>query len=228
MDPVTISEAACNKHVEPVLSWLTVQGQKGDMSESSAMRHQTALRQMAEQIAPDDPGDLEWMLNNMERLQRRWATKNVGGKATTSKTYASRARGSIREYLRWKAAPEKYDRRAVQRRDEGDAKAGPQKKKPATTITVRLPERQPPAEQPVPQPMAQEKVAAKGEPRACSLGPGRESFRYIQPADGMKLRDAVRVAYHLITSCDDYDPFGISPAQVFTNMQRGEAPATPL
>lgn len=50
--------------------------------------------------------------------------------------------------------------------------------------------------------------------RSCPLGGGRE-FKYGLPADGMKVKDAWRVAVHLITVCEDYEPETMgSPMQV--------------
>jgi hypothetical protein len=50
------------------------------------------------------------MLANMARLRERWARQNKGT-SSTAKTYASRANGALREFLRWSSAPDKYDPR---------------------------------------------------------------------------------------------------------------------
>jgi hypothetical protein len=189
--------------IEAVVKWVKDQATKGDMGASVARIRETGLRQMAAQVAPDEPGDALSVLNNIDRLRDRWATKNADAQGDTAKTYASRAKTSIEEYFRWAAAPSDYDPKRSAPRAE---------RKPAAKAALAS-EIVPPAQHHAPSP--QPSNTQTGELRNCPLGQGREPFRYILPKDGLLVRDAMRIAFHLITTCDDYDPT-MSPMQVVT------------
>jgi len=130
----------------------------------------------------------------MDRLVDRWLRRNQDGKADTAKTYAQRARSTIEEYLRWSAAPDKYDPKKRAPRANSDEPKKPQTEFATHVATVP---QQPPANAP-----------AGHEVRSCLLGQGRDPFRYVLPSDGLQVKDALRVAMHLITMCDDFDPMG--------------------
>jgi hypothetical protein len=190
--------------VEGALDWIKKAAEKHDISQATAQMQMTAIRQMAEQVAAGEPeGDLKHIVANIDKLRERWARRNQGN-ANTAKTYASRAKGAINEYLRWAAAPDKYDRKAK------PAKAAQPKGKAAKTSTAVDPVQMPP---PAPA------NAQVPEMQTCSLGGGR-SLKYIAPSDGLKLKDAYRVAYQLIVNCEDYDPEMGTPAQVMSMVQR--------
>ena len=62
--------------------------------------------------------------------------------------------------------------------------------------------------------------SAVPELRSCPLGGGRD-LKYTLPADGLKVKDAWRVAFHLITVCEDYEPETMgSPMQVMTSISK--------
>jgi len=63
-------------------------------------------------------------------------------------------------------------------------------------------------------PSSRPPIAARCPTCVRARGGGRE-FKYGLPADGMKVKDAWRVAFHLITVCEDYEPETMgSPMQV--------------
>src|ERR1700722_3560295 len=130
----------------------------------------TAIRQMAEQVAAGEPeGDLKYIVSNIDKLRERWARRNQGN-ATTAKTYASRAKGAINEYMRWAADPDKYDRKVK------PVKAAHPKNKAAKVADVD------PVQTPAPPPAPAS--AQVSEMQTCSLGGGR-NFKYIAPSDGL-------------------------------------------
>lgn len=186
--------------IDDVVAWVEAQATKKDMGASGARVRITSLHQMAEQVAADEPKDARSVLENIDRLRERWARGNQGGKASTAKTYASRAKGTIEEYFRWAAAPDKYDPKKAK---VGEPKKEP-KKAEGRTVT------KPAQAEATPAPNQPPAVAASNEIRKCPLGAGRDPFRYALPADGLLMKDAIRIAYHLITVCDDYDPM-VSP-----------------
>lgn len=197
--------------IEDVIAWVEAQATKKDMGGAGARVRVTSLRQMVEQVAADESRDAHSVLANIDRLRERWARGNVGGKANTAKTYASRAKGTIEEYLRWAAAPDKYDPKKSKARSDEPKKSPPPKKADSNTSAA------PPIEEPIPPP-----PPSTGEIRKCNLGAGRDPFRYILPADGLQVKDALRIAYHLITICDDYDPMQSPIHLVSTALQRKE------
>lgn len=191
--------------IDAVIEWVKSQAKKGDASESVAVVKVTSLRQMAEHVASDEPqGDARYVLANISKLRERWARKNQDGKASTAKTYASRAKASIEDYMRWSAAPDKYDPKA---RVSAKPSSKPVAKAKAAPEAV-------PTAPPPPPPAAPANTS--GDVHECRLGKGREPFRYILPADGLQVADARRIAYHLITNCDDYDATTMTPIQVMT------------
>lgn len=62
------------------------------MGGATARLRVTSLRQIVEMVAADEPRTAQHVLDNIERLRDRWATKNLGAKSDTAKTYASRAK----------------------------------------------------------------------------------------------------------------------------------------
>jgi hypothetical protein len=193
--------------IDDVIRFVVAQVKKGDMGEASGNVRITALKQMHGQVAEGEPGDAQWVADNIERLRERWARKNPGGATLTVKTYASRAHAIIEEYFRWAAAPDKYDPKREKIRAGDGAKT-----KKTSAPRAAAPAETPPAP-PMPQPAPGPANTVAGDVRSCPLGTDREPFRYILPADGLKVKDARRIAYHLITMCDDYDPEQMSPSQ---------------
>jgi hypothetical protein len=198
-----------------VLHWLRQNAERGDMGESSATIRATALRQLSEQVAPSEPQSARFVAQNIKQLVRRWSTKNPGTSAKSASAYETRARSTINEYLRWEAAPEKYvygERPA--KKDQGGK---PVKKKAAKS------EASPPAAAPPPAPAPPAPTSAQSPMSELRLGKGREPFRFILPTDGLTLADARRIAYHLITTCDDFDPMTMTPLQVMSSaIERAE------
>lgn len=202
--------------IEEVIKFVMAQVKKGDMGESSGNVRITALRQMHGQVAEGEPGDAQWVADNIERLRERWARKNPDGATLTVKTYASRAHAIIEEYFKWAAAPDKYDPKREKVRSGDGTKA-----RKAPTPPAVAPQTTPPAAPPPPPPPAPAN-AVSVDMRSCPLGPDREPFKYVLPADGLKVKDARRIAYHLITVCDDYDPEQMSPAQAMVVSRDGQ------
>ena len=177
------------------------------MGGASARLRLTSLRQMAEQVASDEPDDARWMVDNMDRLRDRWARKNLDGKSGTARTYASRAKTTIEEYLRWAESPGTYDPKRSPTRAE---------KKPATQSkpAVEVPVSSSPVTH---TPSATVSAASNADPalRIVDLDAGRQ-FRYFRPGDGLHVKDAIRVAFNLITNCDDFDTTTMTPVQVIS------------
>ena len=56
--------------------------------------------------------------------------------------------------------------------------------------------------------------------RSLPLGGERGEFRFELPEHGLEVRDVMRITFHLITMCDDFDPTVPSQAQFFSIIKR--------
>ena len=112
-----------------VIAWVDAQKDKADLGGAGARMRTTSLRQMAEQVAPDEPEDARWLHDNMEQMRARWSRRNPEGKASTGNTYASRARATIREYFEWMESGGKHDPFSRTEKAKG-AKSDAKPKKP--------------------------------------------------------------------------------------------------
>jgi hypothetical protein len=213
MNQVTSIHSQVNDpSLDDVLTWLAAQAKKADIGEASANVRATAIRSLAEMFAEGEPNHAQAFLDNIDHLAHRWAVKHQDMKASTVQTYVSRARSTVVEYFKWRENPAGYRPAPA-----SIHKSAPKAEKPAPAVEAPAVNASaaPPAKDPSPPP-------PMGDLRKCSLGGGR-TFEYLMPADGLQLRDAVRVAFHLITSCDDYDPMAGSPAQVFASLEKRNA-----
>lgn len=214
--------------LEDVIVWVENQKKKGDMAESSSRLAAVALRAVGEQVAEDEPGHPKWVLDNLDMLLQRYLRRNPEAKSDTARSYGSRARTAITEYMRWDEAPTAYRPKGARGPAKPEKKQEPAKKTlPLALFPHATPTPEPaPAAAPAPPPAAPPIVAEHvrkvqpGDLRECPLGAER-TFQYLPPPGGMKLKDALRVAFHLFTICDDYDPM-VPPTQVFTSLQRTE------
>lgn len=231
MSSVTTSQDAVNvlqpHTIDAVIGWVEKQTKKKDMPESSGRLTLTGLRAIAEQVAEDEPNNVEWISDNIDLLLQRWIRSKPEMKSDTAKTYASRARSAIKEFLRWDSDPAAYrpkptpfvGARAEKKSPPPAAKPAQIAIAPDASPVVSAPK---PESPPSPVAIGSEHVrkAQPGDLRECPLG-GDRSFQYLPPQGGLKLKEALRIAFHLFTICDDYDPM-VSPAQVFASLQRAE------
>jgi hypothetical protein len=129
--------------------------------------------------------------------------------ADTAKTYATRVRTTIQEYMKWSAAPHEYDpKKSVQpKREEVPKEPKPQAQAAPEPIDPS------PVAQPKPDTVPVERMDR------IRLGGGRDLF-YLAPKDGLFMKDALRAAYALIVACEDYDP-SQTPMQVMAHALNG-------
>ena len=190
--------------IADVVTWYEKQAAKSDMGENAVRLRITAINQFTDLVAEDEPKEAAWMLANSDRLAERWARRNQGAKSDTAKTYATRVRTSIQEYMKWSAAPHQYDPKKPSPKVDA-----PKKVKAAPVEEVSVP---PPA-------LKAESVAYELMDRV-RLGAGRDLY-WKGPADGVFLKDALRTAYALIIASEDYDPSSGTPMQVLAQAMNG-------
>jgi hypothetical protein len=90
-----------------VKGWLKAMGQKGVYGGAAARLRATALEQLSSVLGSDEPDDAKWLLEHIDVIARRWATKNRANPGTAG-TYLSRARTSLREFLAFQEDPTKF------------------------------------------------------------------------------------------------------------------------
>jgi predicted transcriptional regulator len=95
------------KSIDEAKAWLQAQRDRGDLNDTTGRLRITAISQLATMIADGEEKTVQWMLENIETLGRRWANKNNGNSDTT-REYISRARTALTDYLRFVADPLAY------------------------------------------------------------------------------------------------------------------------
>lgn len=202
--------------ISEVVDWVESLVSRADMGKASARIRTTGLQQMAAQVAPGEPDDIEWLLENMDRLQERWARRNQG-KPSTVKTYAARASATIREYLKWDKAPHDYVPPGTRARSSKASSKSPNDKgKPKATAK---PKHEPEAAETSSQ--TKQRETPKPETRTFPLGEGRGSIVFQLPPGGVEFSDVKKFAIHVLTLAKDFDISGQEQAQVFAMMVRG-------
>jgi len=195
------------------LAWVEALTRKADMGAASARLRITALNQMEEQIAPDEPKDVEWIVQNMAQLCQRWSRRNPGTSPDTIQTYASRARATITEYLRWVAAPDKYKFNSKpESKPTGEKKEKREKRapEPNQTASPTVAMTQTPAN------------TQAGETRNFPLGEGRGTILFALPPSGVTFADVRKFAVHLFTLATDFNIANEEQAKTFAMVVRGE------
>lgn len=93
--------------IEDVKTWLQAMGQKGMYGGAGARLRATALEQLTSVLGEDESRDPKSLLDGLDDLARRWATKNRANPSTTN-TYRSRAKATLKEYIEFHQDPTKF------------------------------------------------------------------------------------------------------------------------
>lgn len=91
------------KTADDAVQWMRDISKRGEYPVSTVSDCCSALTSLMEVVVPEEPSDVQWLLDNVETLARRWATKNSN--ATTAKTYKSRTKRILTEYVRFLENP---------------------------------------------------------------------------------------------------------------------------
>ena len=90
-----------------MIEWLAAMGERGMYAGSTVSTRTTALARLASMLSDDEPSDPRSLLENLDGLTRRWATKHQAN-PNTANTYKSRARSTLREFLEYQEDPTKF------------------------------------------------------------------------------------------------------------------------
>jgi hypothetical protein len=202
-----------------VIEWIEAQSKKADMGATSARLRITSINQMHEQVAEDEPrDDALWLLQNIDRVRERWARRNPSNATGTARDYASRAKNSIQQYLKWSASPDtyKFDPKRGVIASEGTSgkkaeKKGAPKKSGAPIVPV------------IPVGQAHEPPRATvDERRNFPLGEGRGAIVFSLPSTGIEFSDVRKFAVHLFTLAKDFNIQDADQARIFAMVVRGD------
>lgn len=217
---------------EEVTGWHQAKADRGEIPQVTVKLRITALNQLLTVLGQDEPRNAEWLLENIEDIGRRWATKTQGN-PETARTYTGRAKSALFDYLAWKQDPMKFRFRAKETSSERSKKAKDKPKAKSTPVEAAT---HPPASlatggatastaQTLKSPGAMMGTAGgfSEARRTFPLGPNREPFPFELPSDGLTVHDVKRIACHLLTLANDFDPSMPSHAQMFAIInQRGD------
>jgi len=96
-----------HKSIDDAKAWLQVQRDRGDLNGTTGRLRITAIDQLATMIADGEERTVQWMLENIDTLGRRWVNKN-NGRPETVRDYISRTRAALSDYMRFVADPLAY------------------------------------------------------------------------------------------------------------------------
>jgi hypothetical protein len=186
--------------IEPVKEWLRSMARKGEYPENSARFRITALDTLVTVLAPDEPADLRYLLDHIDDIARRWATKTHAN-PETAVDYRGRAKTALEEYLRYQDNPLDFKAKRRDRDANGKASKPMQRAKSEPRST--------PAQKTLSEPPPSVEGSDKGKPneplRTFPLA-GDRTFLYQLPAGELKVKDAIKIALHLVTFAVDFDP----------------------
>ena len=193
-----------------VLALLDRMAETGMMKPTSARFKKTALEKLTSVMADDEPKTPEWILDHVDGLGTRWANIEKA-KPDTVRTYVSRAKTALEDYISYTANPQGF-------KPKGPATKGTSKK-PKDPGSKSRPRRKPQTES------AQQEPPPKAHMdgwRTFPLGKGREEFKYLLPQDSFTAKDVLKIACHLVTLAEDFDPMSPVQARMFALAARGD------
>lgn len=215
METVAAKDTSVNKPTTffPELEvWVHAMGEKGILPKDKCMRALTALGQITSVLGPDESKDLREVLANIDGLADRWIIKNHAN-PETGRTYASRARSILQDYLSYQENPRGFSAKPFKPRAK---KADSKEKETDTPLFAEEPVQASPTPPPVAalmevQPSPLPPVAA---PSAASNAAwqvmrnfplkGKEPFHFRLPEEGLTMEEVCAICCHLITLADGF------------------------
>jgi hypothetical protein len=198
MQTVRTLPGEVNETPETVLNWVSQKAGRFEVPATTARLWANAIRQLTAVLDDQDAKDPKSLLDNATEIARRYSLKTQAN-GETAKTYESRLRSSVGNYLSWKEDPTGW-RYKEKEKKERKPKAEVAKPKPPEP-----PEPQRTVAQDAATPLPQGAIGQ--EMRTYPLGDG-SVFAFVLPADGLSVSDAFKIAMHVATFARDYDPGG--------------------
>lgn len=196
MNPVSSIDSKSAPTIENAKKWMLTMAERGEYAKNTARFRVGAIDALTSVLGEEESRDPKAILDKLSELAGRWARAN-NGKAETATGYESRARSLLRDYLSYLEDPTKFKPnnrstapRPVRTKNvEAPAGADPQSGEAA------------PVSPPTPKP------ASEGL-RTFTVRPSGAIFEYRMPPEGLSMADVTKVAFHLVTMANDFDPAG--------------------
>ena len=162
---------------DEVFSWIDMARERGWYSAHTARQIKTAVRRTQDAIGNKKFSDLDDLLQALPSLFNSWQRSRKGS-ASTARSYESRMRSLIREFMKWKEAPRAYTSARDSKLKDPPAKkaerkkAAPAKKRRSAKRTRRAaPAAKAPAPAPEPAPVdtGDAGVSGSGKSQTVSL-----------------------------------------------------------
>lgn len=194
----TIHSSVNNVSPEQIVEWHMQKAEGGEIKVNTARFRCTALLKLVEPLKGDERrNDPRWLLENIDELAARYARLN-NAKADTTKTYQSRARSALSDYIAWSEDPSRF-KFAINERSRGD-RAPTRKAKGKKTEAAQPTNEVPPAQ------TASSRPATNETLRNYPLGGGRKFL--FDPPEDLTYPEVLRISLHLLTLATDFDPVG--------------------
>ncbi len=176
-----------------VVQWTEAMGERGLFDSNTARFKITALHKICSILGPEEPHTVEYVLENVADLARRWMIKERANPAT-GRTYETRCKTLLESYLAYQENPSSFKPRS--RSPKEKIEQAPKDVKGTATKVASSTDQSPP---PPVQPTTAERL------RRYRLECG-EDFAYEQPPLELTTKDAIKIFYHLVTMAVDFDP----------------------
>lgn len=174
--------------LELVKGWLDAMQERGIFNSNTARLRTTAIEQFSTILADDEPKTVSYMLDNIDSITDRW-TRKKNANPETAAAYRSRGKIALEEFLAYQVNPTGFKSKA---RPMGGEKKAPEKEKTSTKAAASPP------------PVTEVTPPISALLR-CPISDG-ESFQYKMPDKGLSVADVQRIALHLLTMAQDFDP----------------------
>ncbi len=186
--------------VAQLTEWISRMGERGLYPKTTARFRAGAIEALTSVLSPDEPNDLEWTLEHLDELGKRWATLKHANPKTAS-TYVSRARTALEDYLQYMNDPSSFKgRRRKSKKKQGNS--------PPRVTSTR-------SDLPPGSGHLMHTTPAALPLRSFPLS-DEQDFRYSLPPSGITVVEALRVFYHLVTLARDFDPTDPKQAKIFS------------
>jgi hypothetical protein len=203
-DNVTSIAAKAPETIDVVMQWIKAMRQHGYFGESHAKNMVAALKNLSSILAPDEPRDVQWFLANLDTIVRRWVAKTTPN-PTTAETHKSKAHAALQSFLEYQQDPTKFTPHT--------RTAGASKQQVSSQSPVKREKESQPAVA-VKKVAQQENSAATESLQSLPLGEGKAAFEFRRLSN-LKMRDVAKIACHLATLAEDFDPTNPSQARIY-------------
>lgn len=181
-----------------VKQWAEQRIKAGQYADTTGRFKVSAMLALADVLLESEPRTAQYLQDNLEAITNRWATKNKAS-GDTPRTYRSRAKGLLTDYLGWKADPSGF---------KIERTASPRKPRESALETNQH----------------VEKAVSSGHSHddlveTIRLDGGR-LFKF--EIGDITMKDAARIAYALAARATDFDPQNV----VFRSAGGGNSSST--